>query len=438
MASPKDDNLVYNIQLSSVGPGHVTVPDAVHHLRSMDLAMKLHYIKGVYWFSSQAVGGLSIKNISEATFSWFDEYYMTCGRLTRSEGRRPYIKCNDCGARFVEAQCDKTVDEWLGMEDFTSCNDLLVYHKPIGPELSFSPLIFLQATMFKCGGMSLGLSWPHILGDAFSASEFINRLGHYIAGLSLNEPPKLPKTPSKSKKRDNPAQSVKQPLSVKRVNPVGDLWVTETNCKMETISLHISPAQLSNLQSKISGENRNDFECLCAIIWQCIAKFRGEFEPQIVTIFKKGPSNQTGDWVPRNAQIISTVQAYFSVKEAGLTKLEVLLAERGKDEISEIEEVVERDNGVSDFVAYGARLTFVNLVDADMYGFELNGEKPKMVYYSLQGVGDEGAVVVLPARLEDSSGGKGRIVTVTLPKDEVLKLESEVMTCGLLLERELE
>ncbi|GKV28657.1 hypothetical protein SLEP1_g37679 [Rubroshorea leprosula] len=435
MVSPKDDNLVYNIRLSSVGPGHVTGTDVVHHLGSMDLAMKLHYIKGVYWFSSQAMQGLSIKDIKDAMFWCLNEYYMTCGRVRRSEGGRPYIKCNDCGARFVEAQCDKTVEEWLEMEDYISYNDLLVYHQPLGPELSFSPTVFLQLTRFKCGGASLGLSWAHILGDAFSASDFINRYGQYKAGLRLGEPPKLAETPTKKGKLDNQAQHGNEPISIKRVDPVGDLWVTVNNCKMETFSLHISPAQLSKVQAKISCENQNVFESLCALIWQSLAKVRGEFEPKIVTVCKKDPSCQTRKWVPSNAQIVSTVQADFAVKEADLKKLVALLAEQGKDERSEIKEVVEKDDGVSDFIVYGARLTFVNLEDADLYGLELNGEKPKMTYFSPHGVGDEGMVLVQSAGLEDS---KGRIVTVTLPEDEVLKLKSELKRYGLLLESELE
>lgn len=415
MVTPKASP-IYNIRLSSVGPGHVTGPDAVHQPGPMDLSTKLHYIKGVYLFSSQAARGINTAEIKNSMFSLLDEYYVTCGRLRRSESGRPYIKCNDCGARFVEAECDMTVEEWLGMEDYAAAsNDLLIYHKPIGPELSFSPLVYLQLTRFKCGGISLSLSWAHILGDAFSASHFMERLGHHMAGgPKLNDLPKIAKRPSQNPKSNNLVHQL--PFTIKKVDPVGDHWLTPNNCKMETFSLHISPAQLSN----ISRQNQNHFESLCAIIWQSIAKIRGDFEPQVVTVCKKGILN---------TQIICNVEADFAVKEAELTKLvELLLVEQDKDERSKIEAAVEKENGMSDFILYGARLTFVNLDDLNQ--LELNGQKPVKVLYYLQGVGDEGAVVVLPAGPGDSSG---RIVTLTLPEDEALKLRMEFKKSGLIL-----
>ena len=45
---------------------------------------------------------------------------------------------------------------------------------------------------------------------------------------------------------------------------------------------------------------------------------------------------------------------------------------------------------------YGANLTFVNLEEADFYGMELKGQKPVHVSYFIDGVGDEGVVLVTP------------------------------------------
>lgn len=142
-----NDLLIHSIRLSSVGPGKATGSDVVHELSGMDLAMKLHYLKGFYIFRSHAVQGLSVKLIKESTFYLFNNYYWTCGRLRRSDSGRPYLKCNDCGARFVEAQCDKTVDELLEMGDYSSFPNLLVYHQPFGPDLAFSPSIYLQVRL---------------------------------------------------------------------------------------------------------------------------------------------------------------------------------------------------------------------------------------------------------------------------------------------------
>ncbi|XVF65319.1 hypothetical protein PTKIN_Ptkin09bG0238400 [Pterospermum kingtungense] len=448
MAFPQQQQqhgLVYNVRLSSVGPGQATGTDVVHGLSGLDLAMKLHYLKGVYFFSNQAVEGLTLMQMKEPMFYWLNNYYFTNGRIKRTESGRPYIKCNDCGIRFVDAVCDKTVDEWLEMEDHLSLQNLLVYHLPIGPDLSFSPSVYFQVTRFKCGGMSLGISWAHFLGDAFSASDFINDWGPYMANPKLKSPIPLPKSLTKNEKPHDPTQVSNEPLSAKQVNPVGDLWVTANNCKMETFSFSLNTPHLSTLQAKVSGEHGgkriSPFESVCAVIWQCIAKVREGFEPQTVTVCRKGPNHDKN--VPSNSQIISAIKADFSVKEADLKKLAFLLADydddEGLDERNKIESAVERDDGVTDYIMYGANLTFVNMEDASLYGLELKGLKPKFAYYSIQGVGDEGAVLFLPKGPPSSENeGKGRLVTITLPEDQVLKLKTELKSSGLLLPSELE
>ncbi|KAJ6298894.1 hypothetical protein OIU76_019955 [Salix suchowensis] len=138
-----DQNLVYDIKITSVGPGRITGSDVIHEPNGIDLAMKLPYLKGVYFFNSQACQGLTIMQIKGSMFHWLNEYYTVCGRFRRTAAGRPYVKCNDCGVRVVEARCNKTVDEWLETRD-CSLHDLLIYHAPVGPELFFSPLLYMQ------------------------------------------------------------------------------------------------------------------------------------------------------------------------------------------------------------------------------------------------------------------------------------------------------
>ncbi|KAK3010836.1 hypothetical protein RJ639_012413 [Escallonia herrerae] len=152
----------------------------------MDLAMKLHYLRGVYYFSSQAFQWLTIKKIKEAMFKWLNHYYVACGRFRRSKSGRPFVKCNDCGVRFTEAESDRTVEEWLEMKDLISLQKLMFPDQVIGPEQQFSPQVLIQITRFKCGGASLGLSWAHVLGDAFCAADFIDMWGKFMAGHQLS------------------------------------------------------------------------------------------------------------------------------------------------------------------------------------------------------------------------------------------------------------
>ncbi|CAK9186587.1 unnamed protein product [Ilex paraguariensis] len=139
--------------LSSVVPASVTGEDKVQELTNMDLAMKLHYLRGLYFFKNDAVRGLDISDLKKYMFQCLVFYYPTTGRIRRSENGRPFIKCNDTGVRIVEAQCSKTVDEWMDMKD-DSLNDQLLYSHVLGPDLGFSPLVFIQV----CNPFSVSLS----------------------------------------------------------------------------------------------------------------------------------------------------------------------------------------------------------------------------------------------------------------------------------------
>lgn len=157
MVLASQENLVYGIKLSSVGPARVTGSDVVHNPSGMDLAMKLHYLRGVYFFDSQAAQGLTTNRIKEAMFTWLCVSYRACGRFRRSESGRPYLKCNDCGVRYLEAQCDKTIDEWLGLD--WSLQKLLASNQIIGPELFFSPVVLFQVNFFISKNIQTLKSW---------------------------------------------------------------------------------------------------------------------------------------------------------------------------------------------------------------------------------------------------------------------------------------
>ncbi|KAL5053850.1 hypothetical protein RYX36_034532 [Vicia faba] len=427
----EQESLVYDVRLSSVGPGRISGSDVFHDLGGLDLAMKLHYLKVVYLFDSEAAQGLTIMKIKESLFILFNHYFITCGRFRRSESGRPYIKCNDCGARFAEAKCTKTLQEWLHMKDWSSYK-LLVPQQVLGPELSFSPPLFLQVTQFKCGGVALGLSWAHVLGDPHSTSDFINKWGQFLNNLSLKMPYNIPRSIPTILKSERPE---KDPVSVKWVDPVGDHWIPANNKKMDTFSFHITTLQMNNLQEQIWGpgvEKTPSFESLCAIIWRCIAKVREESEPTTVTVCRADPNGRGNDIIG-NDQLISKVEAGkdCSIINTNLKTLARLLVEQGIDERKQIEEIVEKDQGVTDLIVYGANLTFLNLEDVNVYDFKLRGKKPRFVYYTLQGVGDEGVVLVLPrSKGPNKNDNDGNFVTIIMPEDEIVKIKDELKMNG--------
>ncbi|KAL6180118.1 hypothetical protein ACLB2K_046786 [Fragaria x ananassa] len=422
-----------SMRLSSVVPATITGQEhKVHELTNMDLAMKLHYIKGVYFFKSEAVEGLTAKDLKKPMFQLLQLYFAVSGRIRRSGTGRPFIKCNDSGVRTVEARCDDTIDEWLtrAVED-DSVFDGLAYNQALGdPDLGFSPLVFVQFTWFKCGGMSVGLGWANVLGDVFSASTFINLWGKAMAGHKQQKSLHVPDS-AKSEFPVSVLPNIVSPNAVKKVDLVGDLWLTPNNSKMKTHTFYIHGEKinhfLSDQNSKVSA-----FEVLSAIIWKSLSKIKENAkETRMVTLCQKFGERKFE--FPSNEMVWSTVEADFWVAEAEVSELVELILKKKGDENGMIEKIMgnhESGERCSDFITYGANLTFVNLEEIEIYELELKGQKPVYANYSINGVGDEGVVLVLPARPKCGKDGddvKGdRTVTVVLPENQLAQLKVEI------------
>ncbi|KAL9829866.1 Protein ECERIFERUM 26 [Arabidopsis thaliana] len=188
---------------------------------------------------------------------------------------------------------------------------------------------------------------------------------------------------------------------------------------MTTFSFNLT---VNDLKSNFPVNGDGEFEILTGIIWKCVATVRGESAPVTITVIRSDPKKLKPRAV-RNGQMISSVHVDFSVVEASLEEIVKSIGE-AKDERVVIDEIVD---DVSDFIVYGANLTFVDMSEVDFYEAKVMGKSPESVYCNVQGIGDDGAVVVLPGVVEEE-----RVVTVTLPVDEIEKVKWEMKKCGLI------
>ncbi|KAL6012614.1 hypothetical protein ACLOJK_003103 [Asimina triloba] len=269
------------------------------------------------------------------------------------------------------------------------------------------------------------------MGDICTASTFINMWGQF---LTRGTPPYIQPSPlprTKVERPTKPASLPATPPSVKHVADTGDHWFTPHASAMST-SFHITDAQLKQLKSKTTDEI-GPFEVISAMFWQCLAKVRGENEPKRVTVCRNDSNAAKGRGILNNKQIISTYETSSYIAGAELSELAALIAGETFDESKDIEAVVESEDGLSDLILYGVNLTFVDLEDVNCYGLEVKGHKLASVHFSLDGVGSEGAVLVMP-RLPTSEQGwaqGGRKVTVILPENQVSQLRNELQLAGI-------
>lgn len=281
----------------------------------------------------------------------------------------------------------------------------------------------------------MGLSWAHVLGDAFSASAFINMWGQIVSG---HTPPKCLHAPNPRKSKFPPTVDHGKSIPIlKRVDPVGDCWLTAMNCKMDTNYFHVTAEQLEQMVTKACAVDDqaakiSHFEALSAIIWKYISEIREDYMgTRIVTICTTNSHNRENEY-PTNAMVLGIAEADFAVAKADISELAELIAEKRVEENVITEEMAEiTENGGADYIVYGANLTFVNLEEANIYGLEMKGKRPVFANYTINGVGDEGVVLVLPAgptngRGEEGRGRDGLVVTIVLPENQLAQLRNKL------------
>ena len=278
----------------------------------------------------------------------------------------------------------------------------------------------------------MGLSWSHVLGDAFSAFNFITMWSQTLAG---HVPPKslhMPNPRELESLHSNSVDSVDPISVVKRATIVGEHWLATSDTKVVTHSFYVTSKQVDHLvATTIEATNQptkiSYFEILSALVWKYIAQIRGDSAPNCVTICTHGTDHRENEFPTNIGLVLSIVEAdNVSIGKSDISELAGLIGNKKKVDNHAMEKLVEESEGKEDFIVYGASLTFVDLEEANIYGVKLNGENPIVANCAIHGVGDQGVVLVLPAPEDKEDGNNGRMVTVSLPEEELDQLKEKL------------
>ncbi|KAL6563076.1 hypothetical protein OROHE_005663 [Orobanche hederae] len=209
-------------------------------------------------------------------------FYPMAGRLKRDEDGRIEIECNAEGVLFVEAESDGEVDDY---GDFAPTLELrrLIPAVDYSQGIAMYPLLVLQVTYFKCGGVSLGVGMQHHVADGFSGLHFINTWSDMARGLDLAVPPFIDRTLLRA--RDPPLPQFKHieyqaPPAMKTDNNNNPESTPETSVSI----FKLTRDQLNVLKAK-SKEDGNtvaysSYEMLAGHVWRSTCKARGLPEDQ--------------------------------------------------------------------------------------------------------------------------------------------------------------
>ncbi|MFQ6645404.1 hypothetical protein Gotur_020095, partial [Gossypium turneri] len=202
------------------------------------------------------------------------------GRLGYDENGRLEIICNGEGVLFVEAETTSVMEHLIG--DFTENHQVL----SLVPKVDYSegissyPLIVLQVTRFKCGGVCLGVGIQHTLGDGAAALHFINSWADTSRGLTPAIAPFIDRTLLRA--RDPPTPKLHH-VEYDPSPALKSASKSQSDDHKPSIvsTLELTADQLNTLKAKAKVANANggikysSFNILAAHIWRCVSKARG-------------------------------------------------------------------------------------------------------------------------------------------------------------------
>ncbi|KAF7848205.1 hypothetical protein BT93_L2197 [Corymbia citriodora subsp. variegata] len=141
----------------------------------------------VFAFKGEGRGSCStaIETIRESLAEVLVEFYPFTGRLVMGSDGKMAVRCTGEGVLFVEA----TSDDDIGMlGDISAINPetlrKLVKHSDGAQTILEEPLLTVQVTTFKCGGITIGIVMNHVVVDGKALTDFLTCWSDVARGRS--------------------------------------------------------------------------------------------------------------------------------------------------------------------------------------------------------------------------------------------------------------
>ncbi|KAM7253708.1 hypothetical protein ACFE04_031390 [Oxalis oulophora] len=252
---------------------------------NVDLVVPRFHTPSVYFYRpTGAANFFDALLLKQALSKALVPFYPMAGRLKRDDDGRIEIDCNAEGVLFVEAETNSVIDDF---GDFAPTLEL----KKLIPAVDYSrgissfPLLVLQVTYFKCGGVSLGVGMQHHAADGFSGLHFVNTWSDMARGLDLSIPPFIDRTLLRARDPPQPAFhhiEYQPPPSMK--TPV------QSTPEGTAVSIFkMTRDQLNTLKAKAKENgntiNYSSYEMLAGHVWRSTCKARGLPEDQETKLY---------------------------------------------------------------------------------------------------------------------------------------------------------
>ncbi|KAI5054777.1 hypothetical protein GOP47_0029922 [Adiantum capillus-veneris] len=159
---------------------------------NIDLVIPRIHIPTVYFY--KAGSAVDCGHLKESLGRALVPFYPMAGRLKDKGRGRIDINCNGEGILFVEAVADGYMSEYG--EYFAPCMKM----RQLIPQVDYTkghatfPLLILQVTFFKCGGVAIGVGVHHHVADGLAALWFLNYWADVARGIEKDVKPFFDRT----------------------------------------------------------------------------------------------------------------------------------------------------------------------------------------------------------------------------------------------------
>ncbi|XP_031480221.1 shikimate O-hydroxycinnamoyltransferase-like [Nymphaea colorata] len=260
-------------------------------LSKLDRAMVSAHVPCVYFYRPNGSSNFfDTKVMKESLGRALIPFYPFAGRLRRREDGPLEINCNGDGVLFVEADAEGEIDDFGDFAPSMELRQLIPKVDYQNQDISSYPLLMLQVTFFKCGGVCLGVGMHHLVVDACGFIHFMNSWSDVARGMEVICPPIVERTILRARNPPRPAfEHPEYKAPERRVLAEVPLEQKLLNTPISGAIFKFSRDQLVRLKEKVKeGDNSTTryttFNSLAVHIWRCVCLARGLDDLQLTKL----------------------------------------------------------------------------------------------------------------------------------------------------------
>ncbi|KDP39567.1 hypothetical protein JCGZ_02587 [Jatropha curcas] len=192
-------------------------------------------------------------------------YYPFAGRIRERPNRKLVVECTGEGILFVEADADVALDQFGdAIRPPFPCFGELLFDVPGSSGIANCPLLLIQVTRLKCGGIILAIRLNHTISDATGYFQFISTVAEMACGARS---PSIPPT------WDRHLLNAREPPRITCIHHEYDDLVDVEDHKnppgdKDHRSFFFGPAEISCLR-RFAPYRSSSFDILTACLWRC-------------------------------------------------------------------------------------------------------------------------------------------------------------------------